>query len=172
MAKTASLFRCLGKTIHDPGRLLGLINAEICETVTRGMFVTMVGGVLDPTTGRLRLANAGHEPPLHHTRNGTFTALAAEAPPLGVATGLVADDVYPETELDLDAGTLYIFTDGLTEGYLEDGATFEVEGLKASITENGGLALSDRLDAVIGRVKRGDDALRDDVTILGIEDVR
>ena len=172
MAKTASLFRCLGKTLHDPGRLLGLINAEICETATRGMFVTMVGGIFDPATGRLRLANAGHEPPLHHARDGTFDALAAEAPPLGISIGLVDDDVYPEIELDLDGGTLYVFTDGVTEGYLDDGTTFEVEGLMASLTENGGLALADRLDAVVGKVKRGDDALRDDVTILGVEDVR
>jgi sigma-B regulation protein RsbU (phosphoserine phosphatase) len=172
MAKTASLFRCLGKTMHDPGRLLGLINAEICETVTRGMFVTMVGGIFNPATGIMRLANAGHEPPLHHTRDGAFTALAAEAPPLGISTGLVADDIYPETELGLNGGTLYIFTDGVTEGYLEDGTTFEVDGLKASLAENGALSLSDRLAAVVGRVKRGDDALRDDLTILGVEDVR
>ena len=172
MAKTASLYRCLGKTLHDPGRLLGLINAEICETATRGMFVTMVGGVFDPATGRVRLANAGHEPPLHHGRDGAFKALAAEAPPLGIATGLVAHDVYPETELDLDAGTLYVFTDGVTEGYLEDGTTFEVEGLKAAIAENRSLALADRLDAVVGHVKRGDRALRDDLPILGVEDVR
>jgi phosphoserine phosphatase RsbU/P len=172
MAKTASLFRCLGKTLHDPGRLLGLINAEICETVTRGMFVTMAAGIFDPATGRMRLANAGHEPPLHHTRDGAFKALEAEAPPLGISTGLVADDVYPETEFDLDGGTLYIFTDGVTEGYLEDGTTFEVEGLKATLAENGALTLSKRLEAVVGRVKRGEDALRDDLTILGVEDVR
>jgi hypothetical protein len=60
----------------------------------------------------------------------------------------------------------------VTEGYLEDGTTFEVDGLKASLAENGALSLSDRLAAVVGRVKRGDDALRDDLTILGVEDVR
>ena len=170
MAKTASLYRCLGKSIHQPGRLLGLINGEICETVTRGMFVTMVGGVFDPREGIVRLASAGHEPPLHHRRDGCFAALPADGPPLGIGAGLVPDDVYPETELCLDGGTLYVFTDGVTEGYVEGGATFEVEGLKASIRENTALPLSRRLERVIARVSQGEGELRDDLTILAVED--
>ncbi|HEX6117865.1 MAG TPA: GAF domain-containing protein, partial [Dongiaceae bacterium] len=34
MAKTASLFRCLGKTVRDPARLMSILNREICETVS------------------------------------------------------------------------------------------------------------------------------------------
>ncbi len=49
MAKTASLFRCLGKTIRDPARLLSILNREICETTSRGMFVTMVAGLYEPS---------------------------------------------------------------------------------------------------------------------------
>ena len=64
MAQTASLFRCLGKTMRDPARLMSILNREICETVSRGMFVTMVAGLYDPATGQLRFANAGHLPPL------------------------------------------------------------------------------------------------------------
>ena len=84
MAKTASLLHCLGKTVHEPGRLLEMVNAEICDTSTRGMFVTMLMGLFDPATGILQLANAGHEPPLIHRRDGTFEAFPAEAPPLGI----------------------------------------------------------------------------------------
>ena len=78
MTKTSSLYHCLGKTIHDPGKLLGLVNQEICETGARGMFVTMVGGVYDPSTGIIRFANAGHEPPLHFTARGEFVAYNAD----------------------------------------------------------------------------------------------
>ncbi|HEB79168.1 MAG TPA: GAF domain-containing protein [Rhodospirillales bacterium] len=170
MAKTASLFRCLGKTIHEPGLLLAKINAEICETATRGMFVTMVGGVYDPKTGHVRLANAGHEPPLFHDANGAFTALPAEAPPLGISPLLVEDGGFPETELDLKGGTLYVFTDGLTEGYVEDGSELQVDGLKKLIEENAALSAPKRLDAIIARINRDDQALRDDLTALIIED--
>ncbi|MGH6891433.1 MAG: PP2C family protein-serine/threonine phosphatase, partial [Dongiaceae bacterium] len=45
MSQTASLFRCLGKTVRDPARLMSILNREICETVSRGMFVTMISGL-------------------------------------------------------------------------------------------------------------------------------
>jgi phosphoserine phosphatase RsbU/P len=170
MAKTASLFRCLGKTVHEPGRLLSMINAEICETVTRGMFVTMVGGIYDPATGIVRLANAGHEPPLFFNADGSVTPVQAEAPPLGISPLLVEDGDFPETEIALDGGTFYVFTDGVTEGYLEDGSELEVEGLKGLIRDFAATDAAARLDAIIDRVDRGDRALRDDLTILVIED--
>ena len=170
MAKTASLYRCLGKTIHQPGFLLSKINAEICETATRGMFVTMVGGIYDPATGFVRLANAGHEPPLHRAPDGAFAAFQAEAPPLGIVPSLTPDDAYPETELYLDGGALYVFTDGVTEGYLDDGTTLEVDGLKALLEEARDRSLRERLATVVSRLDPGDGALRDDVTILAIDD--
>ena len=85
MAKTSSLYHCLGKSVHDPARLLELVNREICETGTRGMFVTMVGGVYDPRVGVVWFSNAGHEPPLFRDAAGAYTAFPAEAPPLGIA---------------------------------------------------------------------------------------
>ena len=170
MAKTASLYRCLGKTIHQPGLLLAKINAEICETATRGMFVTMVGGIYDPATGVVCLSNAGHEPPLHRAPDGTFRALEAEAPPLGIVPPLSADDAFPETELRLDGGALYVFTDGVTEGYLDDGTTLEVDGLKALLDEVRECTLKERLAAIVARLDPGEGALRDDLTVLAIDD--
>ncbi len=170
MAKTASLFRCLGKTIHEPGRLLALINDEVCETATRGMFVTMIGGVYDPATGVVRLANAGHEPPLFRDRDGSFSDLPAEAPPLGISPLLVEGVGFPETEIRLDGGTLYIFTDGLTEGYLENGESLEVAGLKALIEEYDALTAPERIHKVLGHLYRDNVVLRDDLTFMTIED--
>jgi sigma-B regulation protein RsbU (phosphoserine phosphatase) len=169
MAKTASLFHCLGKTDQSPGRLLAVINREICETTTRGMFVTMVGGVFDPGTGRVRLTNAGHEPPLFCDRDGHYRALPAEAPPLGILP-LPGPDGYPETEMDLDGGTLYVFSDGVTEGYVEDERTLGVEGLKGILDASLRMPVADRLHAVIARLRRSGRPLRDDLTLLAVND--
>ena len=87
MAKTASLYRCLAKTTESPGALLAALDREICETATRGMFVTMVAGIYDPARGEVTLANAGHEPALLHGLDGAFDPLPAEAPPLGIVAG-------------------------------------------------------------------------------------
>jgi len=172
MAKTASLFHCLGKTLHSPGRLLAQINAEICETVTRGMFVTMLAGIYDPVSGVVRLANAGHEPPLLHRPDGTFAAFPAESPPLGIMLMPVDDESFAEIEVRLDGGSLYVFTDGLTEGYVADGKTLEVEGLKRLIGHNAGRPLAERLGAIVAHVRREGVGLRDDLTILAVDDRR
>jgi phosphoserine phosphatase RsbU/P len=170
MAKTVSLYRCLGKTIQDPGRLLGIINREICETATRGMFVTMVGGIFDPATGRVRIANAGHEPPLFRDRDGNYQALEAELPPLGIMPMAGPEEDFPETEIYLEGGTLYVFTDGVTEGYVDEGETLEVDGLKDLLDTNALVPTADRLNSVVDRLRRGGQPLRDDLTLLAVND--
>ncbi|MCB2100977.1 MAG: SpoIIE family protein phosphatase [Rhodobacterales bacterium] len=169
MAKTASLFRCLGKTIHDPGLLMARINAEICETVTRGMFVTMVGGIFDPDTGTVVLANAGHEPPLVRAADGTFRPIAAEAPPVGILPPLGPDDTFPETRVDLEGGALWVFTDGVTEGLVDGGRMLEASGFKDLINRYDDLPAAGRLDRMIEHFNQNA-GLRDDLTMLVIED--
>ncbi len=169
MAKTASLFRCLGKTIDDPGRLMARVNDEICETVTRGMFVTMVGGVYDPKTGRMQISNAGHEPPLVRGADDEFTSLPADAPPLGIMPSM-DDEGFPVEDFNLDGGSFYLFTDGLTEGYLADGTELGVEGTKALLDAHRSEQLSQRLKTVISGLENAGQPLRDDLTILGVDD--
>ncbi len=47
MAKASSLLHHLAKSISDPGELLSRVNDEICESISHGMFVTLVSGFLD-----------------------------------------------------------------------------------------------------------------------------
>jgi sigma-B regulation protein RsbU (phosphoserine phosphatase) len=169
MAKTASLYRCLGKTIESPGKLLARVNEEICETAARGMFVTMIGGIYDPRTRQLVIANAGHEPPLVQQADGSFDDLPADAPPIGISPFLVGDEGYPEETIDLlDAG-FFVFTDGVTEGYMESGAELEVEGVKAALSASRGRPIGERLSEIAALIYRGGETLRDDLTLVGID---
>jgi sigma-B regulation protein RsbU (phosphoserine phosphatase) len=172
MAKAASLFRCLGKEDLRPGRLLQRINAEVCETSLRGMFVTMVGGTYDPATGRVVLSNAGHEPPLLHDRDGSFTALSAGAPPVGIPPELTGGGPVPEDVLFLNGGSLYIFTDGVTEGYVAAGEELGDGGFKKMIEQGlaDGQDATARIVHVADRLTASGQTLRDDVTILVIDD--
>jgi sigma-B regulation protein RsbU (phosphoserine phosphatase) len=170
MAKTASLLRCLGKAIKEPGRLLTLVNEEVAETATRGMFVTLVHGVYDPENGYVRLANAGHEPPLVVTRDGEFRAIEAEAPPLGISPALLDEDGFPETEFYLDGGRLFVFTDGVTEGYIDDGVELGIDGLKDMIRAASGAPVQGIMNEVREKIGGGNRVLRDDVTLLAIDD--
>jgi len=174
MAKTASLFRCLGKEDLRPGRLLQRINAEVCETSMRGMFVTMIAGLYDPASGRVVLANAGHEPPLLHSTDDQFKTFQATAPPVGIPPELTGGGAVPEEVLHLNGGSLYIFTDGATEGYVAPGEELGADGFMDMIRVglSDGLSAQARIDAVANRLSGSGEALRDDITVLVIDDAK
>ncbi|PKU23979.1 ATP-binding SpoIIE family protein phosphatase [Telmatospirillum siberiense] len=170
MTKTCSLFRCLAKSERRPGRLLSVINAELCETASAGgMFVTMAAGVFDPVSGSVLLANAGHEPPLL-LQDGIFTSFAAAVPPLGIAVDMVPPDM-TETWIGLAGGCLYLFTDGLTEARCQD-ALLGAEGVRRLLSEAAGLPPRERLAAVVDRLAPPGSSPRDDLTLLMVEDRR
>jgi sigma-B regulation protein RsbU (phosphoserine phosphatase) len=172
MAKTSSLFRCLAKSAEDPGQLLNAINNELCETNSHGMFVTMLGGLFHPATGRLKLTNAGHEPPLHFDlRTERFNSIAADAPPLGIAPGIAGPDGFPVTELNLEGGSLYVFTDGLTEATTFGGGMLGIDGVRALIRDHAEESPDLRLKSIAGAVKLPGQSLRDDLTLLVVEDM-
>lgn len=169
MSKTSSLFRCLGKTLHEPNVLLATINRELCETAIHGMFVTMTCGLLDQTSGEVQLANAGHEPPLLHARDGSFTPIPASAPPLGIVPLVAGDDGIRKETFRLDGGTLYIFTDGVTEGDLVDGSQLGTDGFKRIIRERIDLPVAERIAAIVSALGDTGRKRHDDITLIAID---
>lgn len=172
MSKTASLFRCLGKTLHEPADLLVTINQELCETAIHGMFVTMVCGIFDPAGGKVRLANAGHEPPLLQGADGGFRTFPASSPPLGImplesGAGGIRDEFFT-----LEGGTLYLFSDGVTEGALGNGRRLEVDGLKRILRDRMREPADVRIGSVIARLQDTGKRRHDDITLLAVEDLR
>lgn len=165
MAKVSSLLHHLARDITDPGELLARVNDEICETLSHGMFVTLVSGFLDPATRTVCLANAGHQPPLYHRGGGEFEELPATAPPIGVLSGME----FPVTRLELGTGSLYIFTDGVTESTNEAGEELRVSGLKRLIRSRSAVSGSERLARLVEEICRPDVVQHDDITFLLIE---
>jgi sigma-B regulation protein RsbU (phosphoserine phosphatase) len=167
MVKTISLFRCLSKRIDSPAGLLEAINAELCETAARGMFVTMVAGQYGTRDGRVRFANAGHEPPLFRRKDRTCTDFPATAPPLGI----LPDNRPPEEEIDLAGGELYVFTDGLTEYRYASGEQLGRDGLIQLVEAYAAEPPARRLTSIIELLDAevGWEA-RDDLTVLAIDD--
>jgi sigma-B regulation protein RsbU (phosphoserine phosphatase) len=164
MAKTASLYRCLARDATRPSLLLERLNDEVCETATYGMFVTLAAGLYDPSSGRVCLANAGHEPPLCHGADRRFTDFEAQAPPLGIVPGTV----FPEQEIALEGGSLYLCSDGLTEAGTGAGQALGSSGLRRLVERLAGKPLSERVDAIVSEVSGLD--LRDDLTLLAVSD--
>ncbi|MCG8325983.1 MAG: serine/threonine-protein phosphatase, partial [Thiotrichales bacterium] len=165
VAKVSSLLHHLAKTVDDPGELLERVNDEICETVSHGMFVTIVSGFIDTGDCTIRWSNAGHQPPLYHNVQGQFEEFPADAPPIGVLPGTE----FPVTEVPLAAGTLYLFTDGVTEALDEENKPLDVEGLIRLIEQNSTVAASRRLEDIIAEVRKPHINQRDDITMMMIQ---
>jgi serine phosphatase RsbU (regulator of sigma subunit) len=166
MAKVSSLFRCLGKQIDDPAELLTTINNELEETSIRGLFVTMVAGIYDTRDGSVRLVNAGHMPALLLGRDGKFAKLEAQGPPLGI----VRDAVAPVKHFSLAGRSLYLFSDGVTEGRVRGGGELGLKGLLQLLLQLEGKPPRQRLTFIIDGFVSHNPALRDDLTLLLLED--
>jgi len=165
MAKASSLLHHLAKKIDDPGELLARVNDEICETVSHGMFITIVSGFIDTTTCTIRFANAGHQPPLFHHKSGKFQEIEAQSPPVGILPGTE----FPVSTIQLDGGSVYIFTDGVTESMDEELKLLDVGGLIKLIEENSEVTASKRLQDIVARISHPSVAQRDDITLMVIE---
>ena len=165
MSKASSLYRCLSKTMFSTKELLILLNNEICETASRGMFVTMLVGIYDSNKKEILLSNAGHEPPLILTNDGSFTNFEESGPPLGIQGKMT----YNETVLPFSSSSMYIFTDGITEIKDPSGSMLGVEGFKSYIIKHQKASNDQRLKAIIDDIILSGKIQKDDLTILVVD---
>ncbi|MDB9751555.1 SpoIIE family protein phosphatase [Gammaproteobacteria bacterium] len=165
MAKASSLLHHLAKDIDDPGELLARVNDEICETVSHGMFVTIVSGFIDTNTCTIKYSNAGHQPPLFHHYSGEFEEIEAGAPPIGILPGTE----FPVTTIKLDGGSVYIFTDGVTESRDDEQKLLDVGGLIKLIEENSKVTPTKRLENIVAKIQNPNIEQHDDITLMVIE---
>ena len=99
--------------IAPPGQVLEQANDLLCPDIPDNMFVTCMYAVLHLGSGRLRFANAGHNPP-YRSGNGRTDELWATGMPLGLMPSMK----YEEKIAVLEPGDdLLFYSDGLTEAH-------------------------------------------------------
>ena len=165
MSKASSLYRCLSKTIFSPAELLNILNNEICETTSRGMFVTMLVGIYDENKKELLLSNAGHEPPLIHNAEGKFKNYEDAGPPLGIAPKFK----FTEQLISFANSSMYIFTDGITEIRDQNGEMLGSDGFKDYIKKYQSEPNTERLNKIIQDLVKSGRIQKDDLTIVSID---
>ena len=165
MSKASSLYRCLSKTIFSAAELLKILNDEICETASRGMFVTMVIGIFDSNKKELLLSNAGHEPPLIFSKGGHFSNFEEAGPPLGIAPKFK----FTEKLISFKESSMYIFTDGITEMKNTKGEMLGQEGFQNYIKKYQSVPNSQRLSKIIEDLIKSERIQKDDLTIVTID---
>ena len=165
MSKASSLYRCLSKTMFSTKELLKLLNKEICETISKGMFVTMIIGIYDSTKKEIMISNAGHETPLFFSGKDSFKSFETSDPPLGIQTTIE----YKETTIPFSSGSLYIFTDGITEIKDSSDLMLGAEGLKTYLLKHQKNPNNSRLKIIIENIISSGKIQKDDLTLLVID---
>ena len=137
-------------------------NEKLCENNEQDMFVTAWMGILDPTTGKLQFANAGHNPPLLKRADGAFEYLK---PIRGLVLAGVDGVRYRMGEITLSPGDrLFLYTDGVTEAKNTEERFYTEERLLNFMNKAASLpaeelltALKADIDAFVGEAPQFDD---------------
>ena len=167
MSKASSLYSCLSKTNFSPASLLTQLNNEICETISRGMFVTMLIGTYDIKAKELLLASAGHEPPIMLNNKNEFSNFNEAGPPLGI----VPKTKYLEYKINFDQSSMYIFTDGITEIKNSQGEELGSLGFQNYITKYKDKPNNERLKLIIDNILSSKYRQKDDLTIVVLDSI-
>jgi len=111
MASVAMAFNIFTRTDPGPADLVRELNATLAPKTAPAKFVTMVVGVLDPATGVVQFANAGHVAPLVVSAGGVRQLTTTD-----MVVGLFENATYRNQSVALEKGdALVLFTDGVTE---------------------------------------------------------
>jgi serine phosphatase RsbU (regulator of sigma subunit)/anti-sigma regulatory factor (Ser/Thr protein kinase) len=166
MATTHTVLRGEALRLVTPGEVLKRANELLLDEMPPNMFVTCLYAVLDPTAGRLRFANAGHNLPNLRTQDGV-TELRAAGMPLGLLPGMD----YEEHEAILGPGdSLLLHSDGLAEAHSPDGEMFGFPRLAKLCGErDGGEALIDLLLAELASFTGKGWEQEDDITLVTLQ---
>lgn len=131
MATTCTMLRAAAPQAVSPGEVLGRVNELLHANIPPGMFVTCFYAILDPGSGRLRYANAGHDLPYYLHQNEVCELRAT-----GMPLGLMPEERYPEQEFVLaPGGGILFYTDGLVEAHNPDREMFGFPRLKEKVRE-------------------------------------
>ena len=166
MATTQGLLRAEAQRAVSPSEVLGRVNEVLVLNTPARMFVTCLYMVLDPKTGHVQYANAGHNLPYLSTDEGV-SELRATGTPLG----LFPNTIYDEKSATLPPGvTVLLHSDGLAEAHNGDR---EMLGFPRIIKVMASCGLEDDLiDALLTELDRftGDRwEQEDDITLVTLQ---
>jgi predicted ester cyclase len=137
MSTTCGMLQAVSQTLDapSPGEILSRVNETLFTRIPPNMFVTCFYAILDPKSGSLTYANAGHDLPYLRRRVGACEELRARGMPLGLMPGMG----YEQKEVVLDAGEAALFySDGLVEAHDPMGDMFGFPRLRALFGGLGG----------------------------------
>jgi serine phosphatase RsbU (regulator of sigma subunit) len=166
MASTHALLRAAAPRLISPGQVLGHVNDMLCVDIPAHMFVTCLALVLDPVSGQIEFANAGHDVPYVRTRHGV-RELRARGMPLGLMPGMD----YEEKSFQFEPGDCALLhSDGLAEAHAPDREMFGFPRVSELVGKGpSGEALIDLCLTELGNFTGPDHEQEDDITLVSLQ---
>jgi serine phosphatase RsbU (regulator of sigma subunit) len=166
MASTHALLRDAAPRLISPGQVLGHVNDMLCADIPAHMFVTCLALVLDPASGQVVFANAGHDVPYVRTREGV-KELRARGMPLGLMPGMD----YEEMTFQFEPGDCALLhSDGLAEAHAPDREMFGFPRVAALVGKGpSGEALIDLCLTELGSFTGPEHEQEDDITLVSLQ---
>ena len=166
MAATRTILRSVAQPELTPGQVLQRVNDLLQPDMTAHMFATCFYAILNPATGELSFANAGHNLPYLRTSTDVV-ALRATGMPLG----LLAEMTYEERTVQIMNGECVLFySDGLVEAHNADRAMFGSRRLQAFLAgqDRNCPAMLGNLLAGLASFTGADIEQEDDITLVAL----
>jgi len=167
MTLTRTLLRAVALEGASPSWVLSRVNDLLKPDMPARMFVTCLYAILDPQTGIICYANAGHPVPYRRTKQG-IAELRATGFPLGMLPGVS----YVEEETSLEPGECIIFySDGLIEAHNAERELFGFPRLQQLMAEklDDGDSLINRLLSELKAFTGAQWEQEDDITLVGVK---
>jgi predicted ester cyclase len=134
MSTTCGMLRLAAQNYSSPGEILQRVNEALFPYIPPSMFVTCFYAILEPESGDLSYANAGHDLPYVHRGGGYAEELRARGMPLGLMPGMG----YEGKKIVLEESESVLFySDGLVEAHDVHREMFGFPRLRSLVAEHG-----------------------------------
>ena len=165
MASTRAVLRGAARDFASPAAVLQRANELLCPEMPAGMFATCICVFLDPASGHLCFANAGHNLPYRRSPTGVHELRA-----VGMPLGLMPESRYEEHQATIQLGECLLFySDGLVEAHSPQEEMFGEKRLETLIGE---LGQTDLIQCLLGELTRFTGTRwiqEDDVTLVALK---
>jgi sigma-B regulation protein RsbU (phosphoserine phosphatase) len=166
MANLCAEVRHLVRAGASPHAVAEGVNHHFFDADLPCRFITFLLVMVDATTNRLSLVNAGHHCPLLRRGNGAIEEISDSD--AGMPLGIDREETYRSTETTLGPGELLLmFTDGVTDAMSPSDSQFGVEGVRRTLasTPGGPAQVGDGLLRAV-RAHAGGRSQNDDIAMI------
>jgi sigma-B regulation protein RsbU (phosphoserine phosphatase) len=151
---------------ETPRAAIARMNDSVCNSGA-GRFVTLLLAILERTTSRITLINAGHLAPLRRRASGRIEMVGESQ--RGLALGILTEQEYSEVQVEAEPGDVwFVCTDGFTEALGANGEMYGMERLQAALARDP-VGVQEMGERIVQDVERfvGDQQPSDDMCLVG-----